>query len=454
MTSPEMKETKAYKTYLGYATGVTPAKIARKFKKVSPSKKDINLNLVHVDENPKPAKKKKEKVNVNKGKGIELLSDVALTKETQLKEVLKKNQTESEAESWGMDEHDKNYDHNSSSKGSDQENDSGDDNTQSDKEKGSDSEQETDENETGSEYDQQENEEVEDNAEGDEDKGIDYTTNQFDDDVDVRLNDPVHADEGYVQKEGTDAEMINVQQGNENMEITSDQVIEDAHVTISIITKKTEVPFTSSSHSSDLASKFLNFVDIPHADAKIVSPMDVHVQHEVPSELLEHANIAKEFSQPQSTYEAIASLTEFKLKKILIDKIEKNKSLFSSYAKVYSLKKSREDKDKDEDPSTGSHQGLKKRKTRKDAEPTKGPKTKESKSGSSKGTNSQSNSSGMSVQTEELEFEIADSDMPQNQVGNLGNDDEELTREVVSKHDWFTKPKQPTNPDWNVGKTP
>ncbi|GKB63137.1 hypothetical protein Tco_0919323, partial [Tanacetum coccineum] len=87
-------------------------------------------------------------------------------------------------------------------------------------------------------------------------------------------------------------------------------------------------------------------------------------------------------------------------------------------------------------------------------EPTKGPKTKESKSGSSKGTNSQSNSSGMSVQTEELEFEIADSDMLQNQVGNLGNDDEEPMREVVSKHDWFTKPKQPTNPDWNVGKTP
>ncbi|GJZ94382.1 hypothetical protein Tco_0666585 [Tanacetum coccineum] len=47
--------------------------------------------------------------------------------------------------------------------------------------------------------------------------------------------------------------------------------------------------------------------------------------------------------------------------------------------------------------------------------------------------------------------------MPQNQEGNLGNDDEEPMREVSSKRDWFTKPKQPqepTNPDWNVGKTP
>ncbi|GKF98505.1 hypothetical protein Tco_0297288 [Tanacetum coccineum] len=58
MTSPEMRETKAYKTYLGYATGATPPKIARKFKKASPSKKNINLNLVPVDNKPKSTKKK------------------------------------------------------------------------------------------------------------------------------------------------------------------------------------------------------------------------------------------------------------------------------------------------------------------------------------------------------------------------------------------------------------
>ncbi|GJU63439.1 hypothetical protein Tco_1245274 [Tanacetum coccineum] len=124
---------------------------------------------------------------------------------------------------------------------------------------------------------------VEDNAEGDEDKGMDYTTNQYDDDVDIRLNDPVNTDEGFIQKEGTNTEMINVQQGNENLEITLNQVIEDAHVTISTIAKNTDVPVTSSSHSFDLASKFLNFADIPPTDAEIVSLMDVHVHHEVPS---------------------------------------------------------------------------------------------------------------------------------------------------------------------------
>nr|GEV55499.1 uncharacterized mitochondrial protein AtMg00810-like [Tanacetum cinerariifolium] len=124
---------------------------------------------------------------------------------------------------------------------------------------------------------------VDDNAKSDKDEEIDYTTRQLYDDLDIRLNEPVHTDEGLVQKEGADAEMINVQQGNENLETTLDQVVEDAHVTINTIAKKTKVPVTSSYHSSDLADKFLNFVDIPTTKAEIVSPMDVPVHHEVPS---------------------------------------------------------------------------------------------------------------------------------------------------------------------------
>ncbi|GKD58945.1 hypothetical protein Tco_1296454 [Tanacetum coccineum] len=152
---------------------------------------------------------------------------------------------------------------------------------------------------------------------------------------------------------------------------------------------------------------------------------------------LKHAVVAKESSQPKSTYEAVSSLKNFELKKILIDKIDENK-------------------DKDEDPSAGSDRGLKKRKTSKDAKPTKGPKAKESQFGSSKGAKSQSKSSGKSVQSEEAEFEVADSYMPQDQEENPGNDDKEPKGKVASKHDWFTKPKrsqEPTNPDWNKGKT-
>ncbi|GKF68533.1 hypothetical protein Tco_0198212 [Tanacetum coccineum] len=92
-------------------------------------------------------------------------------------------------------------------------------------------------------------------------------------------------------------------------------------------------------------------------------------------------------------------LLNLSLKKILLDKMEKSESyltapehqdcydglkksytldkdFFYSYD-VYSLKRGRKDKEKDEDPSAGSDRGLKKRKLSKDAEPTTEPKKKD-----------------------------------------------------------------------------
>ncbi|GJX59872.1 hypothetical protein Tco_0291262 [Tanacetum coccineum] len=273
LTSPKMKETKAYKTYLGFPIGATPPNIARKFKKASPSKKDLNLNLVP------------EKVNVTRGKGIELISKVALTEDAQFEEVRRKSMRDfhkthpsgsgtvtktapsaakikpSITNEGTGDEDDSNNEHESRSEGSDQERDSGDDNTQFDSEEGSDSEHGTIENESGFESDQEENEEddetdeeekndefvrtpsndtddedetkIKHKAEGDEDKGMDDTTNLLYDDVDISLNEQVDTDDGVIQKEGTYAEMTNIHQGNENPEIS--QVIEDAHVTLSTI---------------------------------------------------------------------------------------------------------------------------------------------------------------------------------------------------------------------------
>ncbi|GKC70633.1 hypothetical protein Tco_1116516 [Tanacetum coccineum] len=143
MTSREMRETKAYKTYLGYATGVTPPKKALKFKKPAspklstvpaspeeptrkskrvkrPAKKSSDAPTAGVvirETHVKSLSKKKEKMTVEKRKGIDLLSEVALTKEsypTKIKpsvtnegtgvklgvpDVTEKESTESEAES-------------------------------------------------------------------------------------------------------------------------------------------------------------------------------------------------------------------------------------------------------------------------------------------------------------------------------------------------------------------
>nr|GEX48510.1 hypothetical protein [Tanacetum cinerariifolium] len=131
----------------------------------------------------------------------------------------------------------------------------------------------------------------------------------------------------------------------------------------------------------------------------------------------------KESSQPPSSYEAAVTLTKFELKKIFIDKIDKSesylaapehrecyeglkksydldKTIFSTYGKVYSLKKSQ--KDKDEHPFVGSDQGLKRRKTSKDVEPTK-------------------------------EFKVVESDMPHDHKENLGKDDKEPKEKALSE---------------------
>nr|GEY70748.1 hypothetical protein [Tanacetum cinerariifolium] len=117
MTSPDMRETKAYKTYLGYATGVTPPKKVRKFKKPAspklmtvpaspkeptkkskrvkrPAKKSTNAptpGVVIRDTPGVSVSKKKASAKADIGKGIELLLDATLLQEAQLKKTLKKN---------------------------------------------------------------------------------------------------------------------------------------------------------------------------------------------------------------------------------------------------------------------------------------------------------------------------------------------------------------------------
>ncbi|GKD43161.1 hypothetical protein Tco_1267806, partial [Tanacetum coccineum] len=153
------------------------------------------------------------------------------------------------------------------------------------------------------------------------------------------------------------------------------------------------------------------------------------------TESLENVVLAKSSSQPKSTYEAAASLTEFELKKILLDKMHKSESYRGAqeHRELYDGLRDRKDKDKDEDPPAGSDQWLKRMNTSKDTEPSKGSKSKESQSSSSKGTKSQPKLSG----------------------SDLGNTDDQPNVEAASKHDWFKKPERPLtlDSDCNARKT-
>nr|GFB26535.1 hypothetical protein [Tanacetum cinerariifolium] len=140
----------------------------------------------------------------------------------------------------------------------------------------------------------------------------------------------------------------------------------------------------------------------------------------------------------RSLYEATATLSEFELTKILIDKMEKktsfdvadykrelydvliksynsDKNIFKSYDEVFSLKRSRDKRDKDQDPFARSDRGTKRRKSCIDAESSRDSKSKEKKS--------------------------------LNQEFVTRNSDEQPADKEVTKADWFKKLERPSTPD-------
>ncbi|GKB11610.1 hypothetical protein Tco_0845533 [Tanacetum coccineum] len=123
---------------------------------------------------------------------------------------------------------------------------------------------------------------------------------------------------------------------------------------------------------------------LPQILPKEVSDFATPVIHSTITKSLENVVLAKSSSQPQSTYETAASLTE-----------------------------SREDKDKDEDPPARPDQG------------------------SSKGSNSQSQSSGKSAQAEEPVFETVDTEMPQDRGDDMCNTEDQPNVEATPRNDYI-----------------
>ncbi|GJS93407.1 hypothetical protein Tco_0800375 [Tanacetum coccineum] len=74
LTSLAMKESKAYKTYLGFAIGVVPPKAVRKFKKASPSKKDN----VPIPKDEEPVKKGKRLKIAAKKSAYKLVTGIVI----------------------------------------------------------------------------------------------------------------------------------------------------------------------------------------------------------------------------------------------------------------------------------------------------------------------------------------------------------------------------------------
>ncbi|GJZ35334.1 hypothetical protein Tco_0581151, partial [Tanacetum coccineum] len=475
---------------LSFVLEEEPAVKPKRAKK--PAKKSTTVPTAGVVIRDTPSEfvpKKKTPAKVVRGKGMDLLSDVALLGVAQLKKTLKKSKLETHklhASGSGDrvgslpkvpdEQEDK-------TTGTDEGTDSGDD----------DSDDVTKDDDVDSDADGDNEASESEKTDSDEDENPNLNQNDDEkEEYEEELKETEH-EEGKGDEEMTDA-------GHDDgtQQTIYEQVKDDEHVILTTVhdTQNTEVPLQSSFVSSDFANQFLNLDNVPPTDIEVVSMMNVKVRHEEPSTqtppllnipvtvILETSTATRSTILPTippitplpqqsaptptlapktaTTITSIPSLLDFsslfgfdqrKIKsyrgaqehKDLYDALVKSykidKYLFESYGKVYSLKRDREnkDKDKDEDPPAGSDQGLKKRKTSKDVEPSRASKSKESNSSSSKGTKSQPKSSGKSAQAEEPVFEATDTEMSLNQGDDLGNTDDQPNVEAASRDDWAAK---------------
>ncbi|GJW42630.1 hypothetical protein Tco_0071429 [Tanacetum coccineum] len=117
---------------------------------------------------------------------------------------------------------------------------------------------------------------------------------------------------------------------------------------------------------------------------------------------LEAEVLTRSSNESKTSHVVAANLSKLEHKKILIDKMESNKSIhifdeqknlykalvdayesdkliLDTYGEIFSFKRRRDEEDKDEEPSAGSNRGSKRRRTGKEPESTSAPKEKTSK---------------------------------------------------------------------------
>ncbi|GJR88318.1 retrovirus-related pol polyprotein from transposon TNT 1-94 [Tanacetum coccineum] len=190
--------------------------------------------------------------------------------------------------------------------------------------------------------------------------------------------------------------------------------------------------------------------------SKIKSKVKKYVTESLGAEVL-----IRSTNQPQTSYGIASSLSELELKRILMDKMEENKSidrshvhknlynalveayntdkdLLSSYGDVIIIPTTRDDKYKDEEPSTGSNRGTKRQRPGKEAESSKEPTRKESRITSSLKGASRSQPTNLN-ETTHLEFII-------------GDDDVIPAREVQDVRQWHPPTSLTPDHEWHLTK--
>ncbi|GKD77256.1 hypothetical protein Tco_1339877, partial [Tanacetum coccineum] len=206
---------------------------------------------------------------------------------------------------------------------------------------------------------------------------------------------------------------------------------------------------------------------------KILPKIEKFVNDQLKAKVLTRSS-----NEAKTTHVVVANLSEIELKKILIDKMENNKSIDKSiqqktlykalvdayetdkdildtYGDTVTFKRRRGDEDEDEEPSAGSNRGFKRRRAGKEPESTSAAKKKTSKSSgeSKEGSKSYHTSTGKSAQAEEPIHADEDLEEPVHQEFDTRFTEDQPVDETTQHPDWFQKPTKPPTPDRDWNKT-
>ncbi|GJZ35537.1 hypothetical protein Tco_0581354 [Tanacetum coccineum] len=201
--------------------------------------------------------------------------------------------------------------------------------------------------------------------------------------------------------------------------------------------------------------------------SKILPKIKKNVNEQLEAEVLTRSS-----NESKTSHAVAANLSELELKKILIDKMESNKSICRSdeqknlykalvdayennklildtYGDIFSFKRRRDDEDKYEEPFAGSNRGSKRRRAGKEQESTSAPKEKTSKTTakSTEGSKSHYKSAGESTQAEEPMHIAKDLEEPTHQEFKTGVTKDQPNEETSQPPDWFQKPTKSPTPD-------
>ncbi|GKB04995.1 hypothetical protein Tco_0833190 [Tanacetum coccineum] len=194
------------------------------------------------------------------------------------------------------------------------------------------------------------------------------------------------------------------------------------------------------------------------------------------NEQLESEVLVRSSKEAKTSHVVAANLSELELKKILIDKMEVNKSinmsdvqrqlykalvdayeadkiLLDTYGDTVTIKRIQDGADDDQEPSAGTDRGSKRRRSGKEQESTSAPRKKTTTTAGKTTTGSKTHkqSASQSAPVEETMQSTDVFEAPAHQEFETGVHDEQTEEEVHPLPDWFQQPKRLPSPDhaWN-----